>query len=62
VQFGDKPAAFDVLIGRFRGHVCDQDIPPFSSRTAVDDPRADRAAKTSAIRMRHSSPISGPGT
>ena len=59
VQFGYKLAAFDVLISRFRGHVRNQDIPPFSFRTAADAPRADRAAKTSAVRMRPPLPTSG---
>jgi hypothetical protein len=58
-QFGYKPAAFDVLISRFRGHVRHESIPPFSSPTAADDPQADRAATTSSVPMRPLSPISG---
>jgi hypothetical protein len=60
IQFGYKPAALKVLISRFRHDVRGQDIPPFSSRTAADDPRADRAATIRAGRTRPPSPISGP--
>ncbi len=62
VQFDYKPAAFKVLISRFRHHVRGQEIPPFSSPTAADDPRAGRAARTAMGRTRHPSPISGPWT
>jgi hypothetical protein len=62
VQFGYKPAAFKVLISRFRHDVRGQDIPPFSSPTAAGDPRVARAARTAMGRRRPPSPISGPST
>jgi hypothetical protein len=62
VQFGYKPAALNVLISRFRHDVRGQDIPPFSSATAADGPRAGRAARTAMGRTRSPSPISGPWT
>lgn len=62
VQFGYKPAALRVLISRFRHQVRVQDIPPFSSRTAADDPQAERAVRISAGPTRLPSPISGPWT
>lgn len=62
LQFGYKPAALKVLISRFRHDVRGQDIPPFSSPMAAGDPRADRATRTEADRMRPPSPISGPST
>jgi len=62
VQFGYKPAAFKVLISRFRHEVRAQDIPPFSSPTVADDPQAVRAARTAMGRTRPPSPISGPWT
>lgn len=61
-QFGYKPAALKVLISRFRHDVRGQDIPPFSSPTVADDPRAGRAARTATGRRRPSSPISGTWT
>ena len=60
IRFGYKPAAFHVLISRFRTQVRHEDIPPFSSPTAADDPRADSAARTSPVRTRPPSPIAGP--
>ena len=60
VQFGYKPAALKVLISRFRHDVRGQDIPPFSSPTAADAPRAGRAARTATGRRRPRSPISEP--
>ena len=62
VQFGYKPAALNVLISRFRHDVRDQRIPPFSSPTAADDPRAGRAARTAMGQKRPPSLISGPWT
>jgi hypothetical protein len=62
LQFGYKPAALKVLISRFRHGVRGQDLPPFSSPMAAGGPRADRAARTEADRMRPPSPISGPWT
>lgn len=61
-RFGYKPAALNVLISRFRHDVRVQDVPPFSSRMAAGDPRADRAARTATGRTRPPSPISGPST
>jgi hypothetical protein len=61
-QFGYKPAAFKVLISRFRHHLRGQDLPPFSSPTAADVPRAGRAARTATGRTRPPSPIGGPST
>jgi hypothetical protein len=61
-QFGYKPAALEVLIGRLRHDVRGQEIPPFSSPTAAADPRAVRAARTATGRTRPPSPISGPST
>src|SRR5215831_21152212 len=58
-QFGYKPAALKVLISRFRHDIRGQEMPPFSSPTAVDDPRAVRAARTAMGRRRPLSPISG---
>jgi hypothetical protein len=62
VQFGYKPAAFKVLISRFRHDVRGQDIPPFSSPTAAAVPRAVRVARTAMGRTRLPSPISEPST
>jgi hypothetical protein len=62
IQFGYKPAALKVLISRFRHEVRGQDIPPFSSPTAADDPRAVRVARTEMGRRRPPSPIGGPWT
>jgi hypothetical protein len=62
VRFGYKPAAFKVLVSRFRHEVRGQGIPPFSSPTAADGPRAGRAARTAAGRRRPPSPIGGPST
>jgi hypothetical protein len=62
VPFGYKPAAFKVLISRFRHEVRGQDIPPFSSLMAADDPRAGHAARTAMGRTKPPSPISGPWT
>jgi hypothetical protein len=61
-HFGYKPAALNGLISRFRHDIRGQDIPPFSSPTAADDPRAGRAARTATGRRRPPSPISGPWT
>ena len=61
-QFGYKPAAFKVLISRFRHGVRHQDIPPFSSRMAADDPRDGHAARTAMGRRRPPSPIDAPWT
>ena len=61
-RFGYKPAALNALISRFRHDVRGQGIPPFSSRTAADGPRAGRAARTAMGRTRPPSPISGPWT
>lgn len=61
-QFGYKPAALNVLISRFQQDVREQDVPPFSSPTAADDPRAGRAARTATGRRRPPSPINGPST
>jgi hypothetical protein len=60
LQFGYKPASFKVLISRFRHGVHGQDLPPFSSPTAADGPRAGRAARIATGRRRPPSPISGP--
>ena len=62
VRFGYKPAALKVLISRFRHGVHGQDLPPFSSPTAADGPRAGRAARTATGRRRPPSLISGPST
>jgi hypothetical protein len=62
LQFGYKPAAFKVLISRFRHEVRGQDIPPFSSPTVADDPRDERAARIAMGRRRPSSPTGGPST
>jgi hypothetical protein len=61
-RFGYKPAAFKVLISRFRHDIRSQDSPPFSSPTAADGPRADRAARAETGRTTPSSPIGGPST
>ncbi len=62
VRFGYKPAAFKVLVSRFRHEVRDQGIPPFSSPTVEDGPRAGRRARIAMGRRRPPSPISGPST
>jgi hypothetical protein len=62
VRFGYKPAAFKVLISRFRHDIRGQAVPPFSSPTAAGDPRAGRAARTAMGRTRPPSPISEPST
>src|SRR3954453_5257292 len=59
-RFGYKPAALNVLISRFRHDIRGQDLPPFSSRTAAGDPRAERTVRTARSRTRPPSPISGP--
>ena len=61
-RFGYKPAALNVLISRFRHDIRGQDIPPFSSPTAADDPRAGLAARTATGQRTPPSPISGPST
>ncbi len=61
-RFGYKPAALSVLISRFRHDLRGQDLPPFSSPTAADGPRAGRVARTAMGRTRPPSPISGPST
>ena len=45
LQFGYKPAAFKVLISRFRHGVHGQDLPPFSSPTVADGHPANGAVK-----------------
>ena len=62
VQFGYKPAAFKVLISRFRHDARGEDSPPFSSPTAAGDHRAGRAARTAMGRTSPPSPIGGPST
>ena len=62
VRFGYKPAAFKVLISRFRHDVRGQDLPPSSSPTAAGDHRAEHAARIATGRTRSPSPISGPWT
>jgi hypothetical protein len=62
IRFGYKPAAFKVLISRFRHDIRGQDIPPFSSPTAAGGPRAGRAARIATGRTRPPSPIAGPST
>jgi hypothetical protein len=62
VRFGYKPAAFKVLISQFRHLIRGQDVPPFSSRTAADAPRAGLAARTATDPTRPPSPIGGPST
>jgi hypothetical protein len=62
IEFGYKPAAFKVLISRFRHDIRCQGIPPFSSPTAADGHRAGLAARTATGRRRPPSPISGPST
>ena len=61
-RFGYKPAAFKVMISRFRAHARRDTIPPFSSPTAGADLPAGYAARTSAGPTRPRSPISGPWT
>jgi hypothetical protein len=61
-QFGYKPAAFKVLISRFRSQVRHENVPPFSSPTAGAGPQADWALRISPVRTRRPSPISGPWT
>jgi hypothetical protein len=59
-RFGYKPAAFKVMISRFRAHARRDSIPPFSSPTAGADLRAGHAARIAADPTRPQSPISGP--
>lgn len=61
-RFGYKPAAFNVLISRFRSQVRHENIPPFSSPTAADDPWADCVVRIAPVRTKPPSPISGPWT
>ena len=62
IRFGYKPASLKALVSRFRNDIRGQGIPPFSSPTAADDPRAGRAARIAMGRTRPPSPISGPST
>lgn len=61
-QFGYKPAAFKVLISQFRHLIRSQNVPPFSSRTAADVPRAGLVARTTMGPTRPPSPIGGPSS
>jgi hypothetical protein len=61
-RFGYKPAAFDVMISRFRSQIRRDAIPPFFCPTAAAGPRAGRAAKIATARRKPKSPISEPST
>ncbi len=61
-DFGYKPAAFKVLISRFRHDVRSRNGPPFSSPMAADARRDGLAARTAADPTRPPSPIGGPST
>ena len=61
-RYGYKPAAFNVMISRFRGQIRRDTVPPFFSPMGADGPRDDRAAKTATARRRPRSPISEPST
>jgi hypothetical protein len=59
-RFGYKPAAFNVMISRFRSQARHARIPPFSSPMAGADLRAGRAVRTASDPTKPRSPISGP--
>jgi hypothetical protein len=61
-RYGYKPAAFNVMVSRFRGQVRRDTGPPFFSPMGAGGPRGDRAARTATARGRPKSPISGPST
>jgi hypothetical protein len=61
-RYGYKPAAFNVMISRFRGQVRRDTEPPFFSPMGADDPRDGHAARTITARRRPTSPISEPST
>jgi hypothetical protein len=57
--FGDKPAALNVMVSRFRAQCQQQRIPPFSSLMAEGDHRADGSSENSSARKRPPSLIRG---
>jgi len=61
-RYGYKPAAFNVMISRFRSQIRRHDVPPFFSPTAAVGPRDDRVAKTTTAPRKPKSPISGSST
>lgn len=61
-RYGYKPAAFNVMISRFRGQICRDAVPPFFSPMAAAVPRDGRGAKTTTARRRPKSPIGEPST
>jgi hypothetical protein len=61
-RYGYKPAAFNVMISRFRGQIRRDTVPPFFSPMDAAVPRAVRAAKTATAPSRPKSPISESST
>ena len=55
-RYGYKPAAFNVMIRRFRSQIRRAAAPPFLSPMAAAGPWAGRGAKTATARRRPQSP------
>jgi hypothetical protein len=60
--YGYKPAAFNVMVSRFRGQFRRDAVPPFFSPMGADGPPGGRATRTTTARRRPESPTSGPST
>ena len=61
-QYGYKSTAFNVMISQFRSQVRRDNVPPFSSPMAAVGPQDGCVAKTTMVRRKPRSPISGPST
>jgi len=61
-RYGYKPAAFNVMISRFRGRIRRDTGPPFFSPMDAGGPPGDGAARTATARRGPKSPINGPST
>jgi hypothetical protein len=61
-RYGYKPAAFNVMISRFRSQIRREAAPPFFSPMAAAGPRASCGAKTATARRRPKSPTGEPST
>lgn len=61
-RYGYKPAAFNVMISRFRGQIRRDAAPPFFSPMAGAGPQVGPGARTTTARRRPRSPTGGPST
>jgi len=61
-RYGYRPAAFNVMISRFRGQIRRDAAPPFFSPMAAAGPRDGRGARTTTARRRPKPPIGEPST